>query len=82
MATRPANMGDNAVTSLPWSAISADLNLTGAYLGRQWASVQPSVPNIRELEAALHRGWPHCPFNICDVMRRRMEAVSSKKTTI
>jgi transposase len=76
LATRPVYMDDNArphrsravtaylqseaVISVPWPALSPDLNpiehmwdmLDGRILARQ-----PPVQSIRQLEAALHREW-------------------------
>ena len=82
LATRPVYMDDNArphrsravtanlqseaVTSVPWPAMSPDLNPIEHIwdmLGRR----EPPVQNIRQLEAALHREWQHYHNRTSDV---------------
>jgi transposase len=74
LATRPVNMDDNArlhrsravtaylqseaVTSVPWPAMSPDLipiEHNWDMLGRRIQAREPPVQNIRQLEAALPR---------------------------
>ena len=76
LATRPVYMDDNArphrsrpvttslqseaVTFLPWPAMSPDLNPIEHIwdmLSRRIHAREPPVQNIRQLEAALHREW-------------------------
>jgi hypothetical protein len=76
LATMPVYMDDNArphrsravtaylqseaVTSVPWPAMSPYLNLIEHIwdmLGRRIQAREPPVQNIRQLEAALHREW-------------------------
>ena len=76
LATRPAYMDDKArphrsravtaylqseaVTYVPWSAMSPDLNPIEHIwdmLGRRIQAREPPVQNISQLEAALHREW-------------------------
>ena len=98
LATSPVYMDDNArphrsravtaylqsegVTSLPWPAMSPDLNPIEHIwdiLGRLIHAREPPVRNIRQLEAALHREWQQLSQQ--DIrsptggMRRRVEAV-------
>ena len=76
LATRPVYMEDNAmphrsrsataylqseaVTSVPWPAMSPYLNLIEHIwdiLGRRIQVREPPVQNFRQLEEALHRAW-------------------------
>ena len=98
LATRPVYMDDNArphrsrvitaylqseaVTSVPWPAVSPDLNLIKHIwdmLCRRIQARKPPVQNIRQLEAALHREWqqlsPKDIRRLTGGMRRRVEAV-------
>jgi transposase len=98
LATRPVHMDDNArphrsravtaylqgeaVTSVPWSAMSPDLNSIEHIwdmLGRRIPAREPPVQNIRQLEAALHRKWQQLSQQnirrLTRVMSRRVEAV-------
>jgi transposase len=98
LATRPVCMNDNArphrsravtaylqseaVTSVPWPAMSPDLNPIEHIwdmLGRRIYAREPHVKNIRQLEAALHREWQQLSQQdirrLTGGMRRRVEAV-------
>ena len=98
LATRPVYMDDNArphrsravtaylqseaVTSVPWPAMSQDLNPIvhiWDMLGRHIQAWEPPVQNIRQLEAALHREWQQLSQQdirrLTGGMRRRVEAV-------
>ena len=77
-----AYLQSEAVTSVPWAAMSPDLNPIEHIwdmLGRRIQAQEPPVQNIRQLEAALHREWQQ--FSQQDIrrltegMRRRVEAV-------
>jgi transposase len=76
LATRPVYMDDNArphhsravttylqseaMTSVPWPAMSPDLNPIEHIwdmLGHHIQAREPPVQNIRQLEAALHQEW-------------------------
>jgi transposase len=76
LATRPVYMDDNArphrsravtvylqseaVTSVPWPAMSPDLNPIEHIwdmLGHRIQAREPPVQNIHQLEATLHREW-------------------------
>jgi hypothetical protein len=55
---RQAYLQSEAVTSVPWPAMSPDLNLIvhiSDMLGRRIQAREPPVQNILQLEAALHR---------------------------
>ena len=98
LATRTVYMDDNArpprsrevtaylqsegVTSVPWPAMSPDLNPIEHIwdmLGHHIQAREPAVQNIRQLEAALHREWQQLSQQdiqrLTVGMRRRVEAV-------
>ena len=71
-----------AVTSVPWPAMSPDLNPIEHIwdmLGRRIHAREPPVQNICQLEAALHREWQQLSQqdirHLTGGMRRRVEAV-------
>jgi transposase len=77
-----AYLQSEAVTSVPWPAMSLDLNPIEHIwdmLGRRIRAREPPVQNIRQLEAALHREWQQLSQqdirHLTGGMRRRVEAV-------
>jgi hypothetical protein len=77
-----AFLQSEAVTSVPWSAMSSDLNHIKHIwdmLGRRIQAREPHVQDIRQLEAALHREWQQLSEQ--DILRQtggmrcRVEAV-------
>jgi transposase len=98
LATGPVYMDDNArphrsktviaylqseaVTSVPWPAMSPDLNPIEHIwdmLGRRIQAREPPVQNVRQLKAALHREWQQLSQQdircLIGGMRRRVDAV-------
>ena len=77
-----AYLQSEAMTSVPWPAMSLDLNPIEHIwdmLGRRIQAREPPVQNIRQLEAALHREWQQLSQQdirrLTVGMRRRVEAV-------
>ena len=77
-----AYLQSEAVTYVPWPAMSPDLNPIEHIcdiLGRFIHVWEPPVQNIRQLEAALHREWQQLTKKdirpLTGGMRRRFEAV-------
>ena len=77
-----AYLQNEAVTYVPWPAMSPDLNPIEHIwdmLGRRILAGEPPVQNIRQLEAALHREWQQLSKQdirrLTGGMRRRVEAV-------
>ena len=71
-----------AVTSVPWPAMSPDFNPIEHIwdmLGRRMQARESPVQSIRQLEAALHREWQQLSQQdirrLTGEMRRRVEAV-------
>jgi transposase len=55
-----AYLQSEAVTALPWEAMSPDLNPiehAWDFLGRRVQAFEPHVQNLRQLKAAWHREW-------------------------
>jgi hypothetical protein len=88
LATRPVYMVDNTrpraylqskpVTSVPWPAMSSDLNPIEHIwdmLGRRILARELPVQNTRQLEAALHQLSQQDNRRLTGGMRRRVEAV-------
>jgi transposase len=98
LATRHVYMDDNArphrsravtaylqteaVTSVPWRAMSPDLNPiehSWDMLGRRIQARESSVQNSRQFEAALHREWQQLSQQdirrLTGGMRRRVETL-------
>jgi hypothetical protein len=70
------------VTSVPWLAMSPDLNPiehSWDMLGRRIQAQEPPVQNIRQLEATLHQEWQQLSQQdirrLTRGMGRRVEAV-------
>ena len=77
-----AYLQSEAMTSVPWPAMSPDLipiEHIWDMLGRRIQAREPHVQNIRQLEAALHRDWQQLSQQdtrrLTGRMRRRVEAV-------
>jgi transposase len=65
-----AYLQSGALTSVPWPAMSPDLNPIEHIfdmLGRRIQAREPPVQNIRQLEAALHREWQQLSQQDIDV---------------
>ena len=75
-------MRANAVTTLPWPAVSPDLNpLEHVWdiIGRRMQARNPPVQTLDQLEAALHGEWMLLTREqirrLTGSMRRRVESV-------
>jgi transposase len=80
--TVTAYLQNEAVTSVPWPAMSPDLNPIKHIwdmLGCRIQAREPPVQNIRQLEATLHREWQQLSQQdirrLTGGMRCRVEAV-------
>ena len=74
-----AYLQSEAVTSVPWPAMSPDLNPIEHIWDSRIQAREPLVQNIRQLEAALHQEWQQLSQQniqrLTGGMRRRVEAV-------
>jgi transposase len=74
-----AYLQSEAVTSVPWPAMSLDLNPIEHIWDMLGHAREPPVQNIRQLEAALHREWQQLSQQdirrLTGGMRRRVEAI-------
>ena len=75
-------LNNNAITKLPWPAMSPDINpLEHVWdiIGRKVRKRDPPPQNLRQLEAALHEEWRQLPLErfrrLVRGMRRRLDAV-------